>query len=244
MSLHELASIFRPLAGFASRIVLSRQQARVTLPLSFKLSTPYSTTVARTILPAATSIRHTFHTSPTSLDASVPNHHFDTYKFVQKLENDGFTREQAEAILDSLSEVINESELTDLSQYFDSMANLTKNMVTKAEQEKTVYTYKVDFAQLKSEIQLLGKNDFTVMKTEHDRLQAEIEKLRQKLREEITRTQAGVRLDLNLEKGRIRDEASAQELKIRETDTRIESEIAGLRTQMEAIKAKFKCPST
>jgi regulator of replication initiation timing len=120
--------------------------------------------------------------------------------------------------------------------FVPSMTNLSKTMVTKAEQEKTVYTYKVDFASLKSEIQLLEKNDFTMMKAENERLQGEIEKLRQRLREEITRTQANVRLDLNLEKGRIRDEASAQEIKIKETDTRIESEIAGLRTQMEAIK--------
>ena len=89
---------------------------------------------------------------------------------------------------------------------------------------------------MKSEIQLLEKNDFTMMKAENDRLMGEVEKLRQKLREEITRSQANVRLDLHLEKGRIRDEASAQEIKIKETDTRIESEIAGLRTQMEAIK--------
>ena len=65
---------------------------------------------------------------------------------------------------------------------------------------------------------------------------ADVEKLKQRLREEITRTQAGVRLDLNLEKGRIRDENSQQELKIREVDTRIESEIAGLRTQIEQSK--------
>lgn len=96
--------------------------------------------------------------------------------------------------------------------------------------------YKVDFAQLKSEIQLIEKNDFTVMKTENERLQTQVDKLRQRLREEITRSQANVRLDLNLEKGRVRDEASEQELKMRETDTRIESDIANLRTQMEAIK--------
>lgn len=74
------------------------------------------------------------------------------------------------------------------------------------------------------------------MKTENDRLLADIEKLKQRLREEVTRTQAGVRLDLNLEKGRIRDESSQQELKIKEVDTRIESEIAGLRTQIEQAK--------
>lgn len=98
------------------------------------------------------------------------------------------------------------------------------------------YTQKVDFAQLKSELQLHEKNDLTLMKQENDQLRADLEKLKQRLREEITRTMAGVRLDLNLEKGRIRDEASQQELKIKEVDTRIESEIAGLRTQIEQAK--------
>ncbi|KAI7868485.1 hypothetical protein BDF14DRAFT_1724601 [Spinellus fusiger] len=155
----------------------------------------------------------------------LSQYHFDTFKFVERLENEGFTREQSEAIMCSLREVIS-----------DSMNTLSSSMVTKAEQEKAMYTYKVDFAQLKSEVQLLEKNDFTMMHAENERLQGEVDKLRQKLREEITRTQANVRLELNLEKGRIRDEASAQEIRIRETDTRIESEIAGLRTQMEAIK--------
>ncbi|ORX94008.1 DUF1640-domain-containing protein [Basidiobolus meristosporus CBS 931.73] len=109
-------------------------------------------------------------------------------------------------------------------------------MVTKAEQEKNIHTYKVDFAQLKSEIQMLEKNDFAVMKADNERLLAEIEKLKHKLRDEIARTQAGVRLDLSLEKGRIRDEASVQEVKIKETDTKLEAEISNLRTQMESIK--------
>lgn len=39
------------------------------------------------------------------------------------------------------------------------------------------------------------------MKSENERLMADVEKLKQRLREEITRTTAGVRLDLNLEKG-------------------------------------------
>jgi tRNA U34 5-carboxymethylaminomethyl modifying GTPase MnmE/TrmE len=98
------------------------------------------------------------------------------------------------------------------------------------------YTQKVDFAQLKSELQLHEKNDLTLMKQENDQLRGDVEKLKQRLREEITRTMAGVRLDLNLEKGRIRDESSQQELKIKEVDTRIESEIAGLRTQIEQAK--------
>ncbi|KAF9584484.1 hypothetical protein BGW38_006300 [Lunasporangiospora selenospora] len=152
-------------------------------------------------------------------------HHFDTHRFVEKLELDGFTRQQSEAVVNALEEVLNES-----------MDNLTKNMVTRADQDKTVYTYKVDFAALKSELQMLEKNDFSLTNTNNERLVSEIEKLRQRLREEVARTQAGVRLDLNLEKGRIRDEAATQELKVRATEERIEQEIASLRTQMETIK--------
>lgn len=98
------------------------------------------------------------------------------------------------------------------------------------------YTQQVDFAQIKSELQLMEKNDLAMIKAENDRLVTDIEKLKQRLREEITRTQAGVRLDLNLEKGRMREESSGQELKIKEVDTRIEQEIAGLRTAIQASK--------
>lgn len=136
----------------------------------------------------------------------------------------------------------------------ESINGMETTMVSKAEQEKVCippfpstsssavsimliaqqrYTQKVDFAQLKSELQVHEKNDLTLMKSENERLQSDVEKLKQRLREESTRVLAGVRLDLNLEKGRIRDESSQQELKIKEVDTRIESEIAGLRTQIE-----------
>ncbi|KAJ9124059.1 hypothetical protein QFC22_000852 [Naganishia vaughanmartiniae] len=138
---------------------------------------------------------------------------------------EGLSRQQAEGVMAALAEVVDES-----------IASMSSTMVTKAEQEKLHYTQKVDFAQLKSELQLHEKNDLTLMKQENDQLRGDVEKLKQRLREEITRTMAGVRLDLNLEKGRIRDESSQQELKIKEVDTRIESEIAGLRTQIEQAK--------
>jgi len=99
------------------------------------------------------------------------------------------------------------------------------------------YTQQVDFAQSKSELQLMAKNDLAMIKAENERLVTEVERLKQRLREEITRTQAGVRLDLNLEKGRMREESSKQELKIKEVDTRIEQEIANLKTNIQASKA-------
>ncbi|KAL5504120.1 FMP32 [Sanghuangporus vaninii] len=163
-----------------------------------------------------------------SLHASRPTQdfHFDTHHFVQRLEREGLNRAQAEGIMTAMAEVIDES-----------IRNITSNMVTKAEQEKHQYTQKVDFAQLKSELQLMEKNDLSLMKAENDRLATDLERIKQRLREDITRTQAGVRLDLNLEKGRMREASSGQELKIKEVDTRIEREIAELRTAIQASKA-------
>lgn len=83
----------------------------------------------------------------------------------------------------------------------------------------------------------MEQKDLALIKAENDRLMTDIEKLKQLLRGEISRTQAGVRLSLNLEKGRMREEASGQELKIKEVDTRIEQEIANLRTNIQSSKA-------
>ncbi|THU83867.1 DUF1640-domain-containing protein [Dendrothele bispora CBS 962.96] len=69
-----------------------------------------------------------------------------------------------------------------------------------------------------------------MIKAENDRLVNDIEKLKQQLREEIARTQAGVR-------GRLREETSGQDQKMKEVEYKIEQEIAGLRTAIQASKA-------
>lgn len=53
------------------------------------------------------------------------NYHFDTFKFVERLEKEKFTRQQSEAIMTSLRKVMKES-----------MTELTRPMVTQAQQEK------------------------------------------------------------------------------------------------------------
>ena len=174
-------------------------------------------------------------------------YHFDTHDLIGRLEKEGLTREQAVGLTEALEDVIDES-----------IQSMVANLVTRSEQEKHQYTQKarrtrvvlrrglkertreahaqVDFAKLKSEIQLVEKQDFSLLKDENERLLADVEKLKQRLREEMTRTQAGVRLDLNLEKGRMRDELSAREIKIREVDTRIEGDISQLRSAIEQAK--------
>lgn len=153
------------------------------------------------------------------------DHHFDTLKVVQRLKEEGFGEEQAAAIMRVLSDVIEES-----------IQNLTRTMVAREDQDRAMYTQKVDFAKLRSDLLSADSTELSLTRTAHDRLSNELAKLNSRLRDDITRTQASVRLDLNLEKGRIREESNVQELKIKETNARIEQEVAGLRERLEGIK--------
>ncbi|PFH57730.1 hypothetical protein XA68_14639 [Ophiocordyceps unilateralis] len=153
------------------------------------------------------------------------DHHFDTLKFVRRLQSEGFTEEQSVAMMKVLNDVIEES-----------IQNLTRTMVLREEAAKATYTQKVDFAKLRSELLSADSSESNTTRSAHERLTNDIAKLSSRLRDEISRTQASVRLDLNLEKGRIREEAVGQELKIKETETKIEQEVAALREKLELVK--------
>lgn len=153
------------------------------------------------------------------------DHHFDTLKFVQRLKEEGFSEEQAAAMMKVLSDVVEES-----------IQNLTRTMVLREDQEKATYTQKVDFAKLRSELLSADSTESSLTRASHERLTNDLTKLNSRLRDEIQRTQASVRLDLNLEKGRIREEANSQDLKIKEVETRIEQETAALRERLEQVK--------
>jgi Protein of unknown function (DUF1640) len=205
----------------------SPQLARLTRTLYNALSsslTPTATALHRSSSASSIASDATirpFHTTP----PRFRDHHFDTLKFVQRLRDEGFSEEQATAMMRVLSDVIEES-----------IQNLTRTMVPREDAERATYTQKVDFTKLRSELLTSDGTESQVTRTNHERLANDLAKLNSKLRDEISRTQASVRLDLNLEKGRIREEANTQELKLKETESRIEQEVAGLRERIEGVK--------
>lgn len=183
-------------------------------------------------------LRRAFHaTARQSRD-----HHFDTLKFVQRLQEEGFSEKQAVAMMRVLSDVIEERygyfphSPRPPANYLFSIQNLTRTMVLREDQAKATYTQKVDFAKLRSELLSADSTESSTTRASHERLTNDLAKLNSRLRDEVGRTQASVRLDLNLEKGRIREEANVQELKIKETETKIEQEVAGLREKLEGVK--------
>ncbi|KAI1956400.1 Protein fmp32, mitochondrial [Ophidiomyces ophidiicola] len=232
-----------PVDGFHSPVLAQRSPATFR-PAHATISPPYALRYATSTTPfpparreletRSAPIRHNgvyasafkparreFHVSSTQ----QKDHRFDTLKLVQRLKSEGFSEEQAVALMRVLNDVIEES-----------IRNLTRTMVLREDAERSAYTQKVDFAKLRSELLDSDSTEAQLTLSSHDRIAGDLAKLNSRLRDEITRTQASVRLDLNLEKGRIREEANGQEMRIKETETRIEQEVAGLRERVEAVK--------
>lgn len=166
--------------------------------------------------------RRAFHaTAP----RSQKGQHFDTLIFVQRLKEEGFTEEQAAALMKILNDVMEES-----------MQTLSRTMVPREDAARATYTQKVDFAKLRSELLSADSTENNTTRATYDRLNNDLTKLNSRLRDEINRTLASVRLDLNLEKGRIREEALGQELTMKETEARVDQEVALLREKLEQVK--------
>ena len=116
------------------------------------------------------------------------------------------------------------------------MRELREEMVERQEHERTINAYQQEFSALKSDIHLLEKNDFVLLKQENERIAAEVEKLKLKIRDDLAKLQSGVRLDMNLDKGRVRDEQNVLQLKIKETESTMEQEISQLRVSVQNVK--------
>ena len=116
------------------------------------------------------------------------------------------------------------------------MSNVSKSMVAKQTQRSEIQSSELLFAQLRSDINILEKKDFAVLKGELERIIQEVERLKGSLREEVGRVHGGVRLDINLEKARIQDEAASLRDMVSKAEERIDQEIEALTNRMILIR--------
>ncbi|GAB2293409.1 hypothetical protein Dimus_027610 [Dionaea muscipula] len=149
----------------------------------------------------------------------------DTLALVRKLEAQGVPSQQAEAFTAAITEVLN-----------DSLENVAHSFVSKAEMQKIEVVQESNLSKFQSEVKSSQEHHFALLKRETEKLQGDIDKVRNELRYEIDKVTAGQRLDLNLEKGRIRDELANQNEETTNLTNKLDREIHALRAQMEAAK--------
>ncbi|KAI8929489.1 hypothetical protein BC831DRAFT_509207 [Entophlyctis helioformis] len=163
--------------------------------------------------------------SSSSTAALLANKNFDTERYAQMLEAEGFTKAQSQGLLSLVEEAISES-----------LQTATKSLVSKEHQNDFLKESEGDFRRLRSEINLLEKKDFAVLKGELERIIAEVQRIKEAMQSDIGRVHGSVRLDVNLDKSRIKDEMADLNGLVTKCEEKIDREIEDLTSKMDRIR--------
>ncbi|KAI1889281.1 hypothetical protein AGOR_G00177520 [Albula goreensis] len=168
---------------------------------------------------------------------------FDTHAVVRLLEDNGFSTKQAEVIVNALVRITN-----------SNMEVVYKDMVTKVQQEIMLQRVMSQIAAVKKDMIILEKSEFSALLTENEKVKIELLQLRMQLADLMNKVRSDNLLDMNLEKSRIKEMKAENERKLLETRTemmemnaeqerhvtqtnmKIDTEVAGLKTMLESHK--------
>ncbi|KAJ6664518.1 hypothetical protein lerEdw1_007175, partial [Lerista edwardsae] len=169
--------------------------------------------------------------------------YFDTHAFVCLLEENGFTTPQSEITVTALMNIMN-----------SNMDMIYKDMVTKVQQEIALQQIMSRIGVVKKDMIILEKSEFSALRAENEKIKLELQQLKKQVMDEIAKVSTDSKLDFNLEKSRVKELYSLNEkklLKMRteivelhahqdraltQTDRKIDTEVAGLKTMLESHK--------
>ncbi|CAN9506488.1 unnamed protein product [Ophioblennius macclurei] len=168
---------------------------------------------------------------------------FDTHAVVRLFEDNGFSTQQAEALVKVLVRMTT-----------SNMDLIYGDMVTKVEQEIMLQRVMSQIAAVKKDMIILEKSEFTTLLAENEKLKIQLLQLKVQLADVMNKVRSDNILDMNLEKSRVKELKAQHEKKLLETRTeimemtaeqdrhltqtnmKIDTEVAGLKTMLESHK--------
>eukprot|EP00891_Asterochloris_glomerata_P009196 jgi/Astpho2/9196/Aster-07155 len=159
----------------------------------------------------------------------------DTLDMMRKFERLGMSRDQAESLTRSMTEImcVNKEKI---AEQFVSKASLEKLMSSPTPLSQAVLEQEARIAGFKSEVQKSQELHHSSLTRDTERLQTMLDKVKAEIRYEIDKLTASQRLDLNLEKGRMRDELQALRDKANELEIKMDKETNSLKAAVEQTK--------
>ncbi|KFV16421.1 Mitochondrial calcium uniporter regulator 1, partial [Pterocles gutturalis] len=164
---------------------------------------------------------------------------FDTHALVRLLEENGFTTQQSEVIVSALMKIMNAN-----------LDMIYKDMVTKVQQEIALQQVMSHIGGVKKDMIILEKSEFSALRSENEKIKLELQQIKKQVMDEITKVRADNKLNLNLEKSRVKelvsfayflleaykDRHAQQDRALTQTDRKIDTEVADLKTMLESHK--------
>ncbi|XP_074477956.1 mitochondrial calcium uniporter regulator 1 [Sebastes fasciatus] len=168
---------------------------------------------------------------------------FDTHAVVRLFEENGFTTQQAEVMVKVLVKMTS-----------SNMDVIYNDMVTKVQQEIMLQRVMSQIASVKKDMIILEKSEFTSLLAENEKVKIHLLQLKVQLADVMNKVRSDTIMDMNLEKSRakelkvehekmlletrteIMEMTAEQDRHLTQTNMKIDTEVAGLRTMLESHK--------
>ncbi|RKP09261.1 hypothetical protein THASP1DRAFT_22869 [Thamnocephalis sphaerospora] len=150
---------------------------------------------------------------------------FDTYRLVTQLEEHGFTRGQAEVIMEAMSELLTHGG-----------TETRRQMLDKDDLENERYLFRAALDELRTEIEVLRRTDHATLKAESDTVARDVDVLTQRLREGIATLRQENQVVMNSRKLEQRADEKEMDVRVQDLNDQLMVKLGEVRTQVEAMK--------
>jgi hypothetical protein len=117
-----------------------------------------------------------------------------------------------------------------------STASLRQTMLTTSDLENESYLFKAALSELRTEVQVLRRNDTQTLQSEATLITREVDALAQRLSEDIGNMKSEISLDMNNRKNDVREEQKAIDMRIQEINNKFTISLGDVRTDLEAVR--------
>ncbi|OAC98068.1 hypothetical protein MUCCIDRAFT_17243, partial [Mucor lusitanicus CBS 277.49] len=151
--------------------------------------------------------------------------HFDTYEVLTHLESQGFTRRQAEVIMKGMKFRLREC-----------TASVKQQLLLTSDLENESYLFKAALSELRTEVQVMRRNDMQMLQTDLSLITREVDSLEQRLSEGVADMKNEIQMDMNNRKNETREDQKAMDMKIQEINNKFTIRLGDIRTEIEAVR--------
>lgn len=153
------------------------------------------------------------------------SHHFDTYEVLTHLESQGFTRKQAEVIMKGMKFRLREC-----------TASVKQQLLLTSDLENESYLFKAALSELRTEVQVMRRNDMQTLQTDLSLITREVDSLEQRLSEGVADMKNEIQMDMNNRKNETQEDQKGMDMKIQEINNKFTIRLGDIRTEIEAVR--------
>ncbi|KAJ1901565.1 hypothetical protein LPJ66_000699 [Kickxella alabastrina] len=158
-------------------------------------------------------------------DPLLPYFLFDTYSLVHQLMECGFSRAQATTLTTLIKHKV-----------YEGMEQVNSGMLTKSDLENDAYLFRAALQELRTETQMIRKNDQAILESQAAAINRDIDSLAQRTHDEIANLRSDIEIELNNHKHDTNHEMKSLDMELHELSSKYQVIMGEMKTDIEAIK--------